>query len=687
MEPNLRAEKNKDNYLKGIQAVLPKRAALAERSEAHASRVKGSIEAKEEKIKDLETEMEVVKKASDKAKQAMPTLKRDKTAIERAMENAPADVDFAAFNERTRETTRLMRDIDDRREQIRNEIGSIGQHIRQHEETINRAENERASLNTQAGQQANKLRFVSKDAHKAWEWIQQHQDRFRDEIYGPPIVTCSVKDPHNAAAVESALGRGEMIAFTATSLEDYRTLADILHDELRLDQVNIRQSSRSLDSFRPPMSAAERDQYGLDGWMLDLLEGPEPVLAMLCDNRAIHATAFASRELTNASLDALKGPRSPISSWVTPTQTFRVARRREYGDNAVSVRTSALKRAQFFTETSTSNTEDPELEGRVASAQQAIEELTEQKRTLQMEDRSKAERRQEVQHEEKEIREEKAQKQAALAEFQALPTRLQKVQEKLDDAQKKIESVAETRRKVTQRGDQLTLERGQLAIDYANAVNSLRDLIVSHMEAQILEVEAKNDLEKLKERTQDEKRQLDDRRLQVKQLEAIRQKAKDEGVILQRVCRDIGDAIAADELLSAVNEEIEDWDPAKLELEIESMHAKLEMNDGAGGQQIMRQFEERGKRIAELIERRDAVGGGLTELDRDIARIKDEWEPRLDELVGKISGAFAENFGKIQCAGEVSVHKDEDFELWSILIKVKFRYAYIPNLLVHMITS
>ena len=65
----------------------------------------------------------------------------------------------------------------------------------------------------------------------------------------------------------------------------------------------------------------------------------------------------------------------------------------------------------------------------------------------------------------------------------------------------------------------------------------------------------------------------------------------------------------------------------------------------------------------------------LKSLDNEIKEVKEQWEPQLDELISHISDAFADNFSKIQCAGEVGVHKDEDFELWAIQIKVKFRYV------------
>ncbi|KAK3066961.1 Structural maintenance of chromosomes protein 5 [Teratosphaeriaceae sp. CCFEE 6253] len=193
------------------------------------------------------------------------------------------------------------------------------------------------------------------------------------------------------------------------------------------------------------------------------------------------------------------------------------------------------------------------------------------------------------------------------------------------------------------------------------------------MEAQILAIEAKNDLEKLKARTMEERQQLEDCARRVRQLEAVRQRARDDGVRLRTECERVGALFGVDELLARINEEIDEWDPEKLELEIESMHARLEMNEGAGGAQMLKAFEDRQVRITELITKRDEASAALEDLDGEITTIRDQWEPSLDRLIVEISEAFAENFTKIQCAGEVSVHKDEDFEAWAIQIKVKFR--------------
>ncbi|KAK3612925.1 Structural maintenance of chromosomes protein 5, partial [Elasticomyces elasticus] len=341
---------------------------------------------------------------------------------------------------------------------------------------IEQAEAEKASLNTQAGQQVNKLKRASPEAHRAWEWIQKHPERFQGEIYGPPRVSCSAKDPRSARQVESALGEGEMIAFTATSRDDYR--------ELGKGAVHGRAA--------PLLS--------LKGWILDLIEGSEAVLAMLCDNRRIHATGYTTRDqLGNAAVVALKGPQSPITSWVTGTESFQVSPRREYGEHATSMLANQLGQVRYFTDVSAAQHENADMEARVEAAQRAIEEYQQTKAELSREFKAKAESRERLVQEDADIREEKNTKQKALSQSNALPTKSESAEDKLTEAREKINALGATRREIAGRGDRLTVERGQLAIDYGNAVAALRDLNVQHMEAQILAIEAKNDREKLKE--------------------------------------------------------------------------------------------------------------------------------------------------------------------------------------------
>ncbi|KAJ3289637.1 Structural maintenance of chromosomes protein 5 [Borealophlyctis nickersoniae] len=63
-----------------------------------------------------------------------------------------------------------------------------------------------------------------------------------------------------------------------------------------------------------------------------------------------------------------------------------------------------------------------------------------------------------------------------------------------------------------------------------------------------------------------------------------------------------------------------------------------------------------------------------TEIAGKIERVKNKWQPQLEELVAKISVSFSKAFDGIGCAGEVKLSPDpDDYDKWGIEIFVKFR--------------
>lgn len=110
-----------------------------------------------------------------------------------------------------------------------------------------------------------------------------------------------------------------------------------------------------------------------------------------------------------------------------------------------------------------------------------------------------------------------------------------------------------------------------------------------------------------------------------------------------------------------------------LEEEVQTITARLELiaesNPGA-----LKSYEKREEDMAKTREKIETHTADLEIRRGEIVDIRQQWEPQLDTLVKKISHAFAHNFEQIGCAGEVTVHKDEeDFDKWSIQISVRFR--------------
>lgn len=112
---------------------------------------------------------------------------------------------------------------------------------------------------------------------------------------------------------------------------------------------------------------------------------------------------------------------------------------------------------------------------------------------------------------------------------------------------------------------------------------------------------------------------------------------------------------------------------ADLEDEIQSVNARLEMMSG-GSAQAVRTFENREEQIRKT---KDSLEKHIADLEiaqTTIKEIRDPFETELDELITRISEAFAHNFEQIGCAGEVTVYKDDDdFNAWAIQISVRFR--------------
>ena len=186
-------------------------------------------------------------------------------------------------------------------------------------------------------------------------------------------------------------------------------------------------------------------------------------------------------------------------------------------------------------------------------------------------------------------------------------------------------------------------------------------------------IEATSDFEVLRERNSSVEELLVDQRRQVDSL------AK-ETEALQRTARALLDKCT--QLMTGVDDELRNFLAAlpasqtteQLENEIESEKARLElMHEGNGG--VIKEYEQRQKRIDALTTRLEQIKNALSELEDKIKEIRDQWEPELDSLIGKISNSFSLNMEQINCAGEVGVHKDEDFDQWAIQIRVKFRYT------------
>jgi hypothetical protein len=222
---------------------------------------------------------------------------------------------------------------------------------------------------------------MSKDTATAWRWIQENQGEFEKEVYGPPLISCSIKDPRYIAAIESLMSRSEILAITAQSKGDLKRLNDQLYGTMGLGDITIRGVTESLaEHGPPPLSASQLQQFGLDGWALDYIDGPEPVLSMLCGSKAINKSAVSLRDIPEEQHNRLL--QTQCRCWVVGNHCYRTAIRAEYGSQAASTSTRAVGTPRFWTDQPVDSSAKREIQERLDALNQGFAALREQVRPL-----------------------------------------------------------------------------------------------------------------------------------------------------------------------------------------------------------------------------------------------------------------------------------------------------------------
>jgi structural maintenance of chromosomes protein 5 len=604
--------------------------------------------------------------------------------------------------------THLQAELNGRRRQIGDAAQDINDQLKDLKHRGQTKVNEKsanqdrlAGLDTQSGQQEHKLQQLSRDSYQAWKWIQAHQDQFEHKIYGPPLIECSLKDPKYANAIESLFQENDFKAFTAQSRNDFYTLQRILNREMKLQDVSLRVcSNSSMDQYQAPLSNVDLRSCGMQGWAIDFLNGPDVVLAMLCGEKFLHATAISLGDISQEQFNHLEN--SNVRSWVVNGTLFQAVRRREYGAAGNSTRTRALREARIWT----NRPIDPaakellqqrirETESDIAVIKEEMTNLAEQRRELAAENKANLE-------ETESLKADKEAKQRALTIFKALPTKLDQEEQKLAAISEYLEGVRGRLENIQKDWDKVLLEKVQIAIKYSEVVAEFRKTHDGLLELEMQHLEAKSDFETLKARNEHVQATLKAKQDEEKAAaeEAIREAAKAKEFIIhvKRL------AAEAEDLAEAGDPALTDYLAAfgrksadELEADIESEKAKLELTH-EGNSNIIKEFEDRQKRIDMLHKDLQKFTEQSEEVQSAIKEIREQWEPELDALIAKISDAFSDSFARIGCAGQVTVFKASssdkddagnvdggnlsdqpagsdglDFANWAIHISVKFR--------------
>lgn len=216
------------------------------------------------------------------------------------------------------------------------------------------------------------------------------------------------------------------------------------------------------------------------------------------------------------------------------------------------------------------------------------------------------------------------------------------------------------------------LEKADFAFRFKDYLARLRTTHDELLEAEVWLLEATSDVETLKIRNEEIRLQLHEAEVTAKQAskdcEVAKERAKRLLVLIERFRSGFDEA--EEEIVSDMAQQYNTED--KIDAQIAAEEAFLESNF-TSNPNAKKEYDKYQANIAKLEQSIGESTGKLEKYAAEITTVKAAWEPALDDLVSKISEAFSYNFQQIGCAGEVSVHKDDDFDDWTLEIKVRFR--------------
>ena len=214
-----------------------------------------------------------------------------------------------------------------------------------------------------------------------------------------------------------------------------------------------------------------------------------------------------------------------------------------------------------------------------------------------------------------------------------------------------------------------------MVLQHHKQIIGIRKARQALLEAQVVLMEAESEVGILKAKNSEITQQLEEGKRVLQQIAA----ELDEQRNIAAEARTEALEILTEENTEELREKAEGKTVEDIDQAVQVEKAKLEVIH-ANNPAALEEYERYAARIERERANQARHETKMAELNEQIHNIKGQWEPRLDQLVSQINDAFSYNFEQISCAGEVGVHKDEDFEKWAIEIRVKFRYVQsIPS--------
>ncbi|ODV63523.1 DNA repair ATPase SMC5 [Ascoidea rubescens DSM 1968] len=513
---------------------------------------------------------------------------------------------------------------------------------------------------------------------KAVLYYRANLNRFKGFIFEPPILSMNVTDQRYSIYLQEVIDSYTQIAMTAKDQQTYNKLSFEFYDD---QKINVPFKYLSNSSITRNYTTEQLGSFGFDGYAVDFINGPDEVVQMLCEQSFLNDIPISLRNLSTKQLEFLK----------KKDQNGRIRFRKFIaGDYLYALRISRYGSRQVIYTTNRINRKRNSLFDSSGITQEQRSTITE---NINDNKRKVLELGQQIANIKENLKIKGSEYDNFNSNFEAYKSKLNEysnqkkihisLEEKTKKFQKKVEELREIAEKdftpkiieienFGKKYKKMKLKKINEMAKFVFKINELNFLKLKINMKIIEQTNKKLTIENLMEDFQKTKRKLEN------QLEiAKKEYAKAKNIDYIRKIKEQTNTYTDEEKsklgeLAEKYQKEENMTEVKIQNIIKGIESEISMLGDASSSSIekLRKVENDIKILSKEIPGLEKEHKKLC--DR-IKNLRDDWEPKLDELIQHISRKFAKGFRSVGSAGEICINKKANFKDWRLEILVKFR--------------
>lgn len=657
---------------------------LALKIEERKEKVRSAVESLQDDQAKLYT-LETRKKSQEESK---VKLQQKISSLEKFFQSYPTPdhQDLVRLQESARQLREEIQRNQDEADQSRQDMEQIEEkghilrsNLRSHNDKLNR-------LNSVLSQ---KLDYLSRnesklggDTAKAAEFILRNKNLFEREVHLPPVISVKFKDQRCLPQISANINRNNMFTFTCESRKDYQTFTKIIIDEKNWN-VNVAEYEATrktrVEDHVVPCERNKLSELGLDGFIIDLLEGPMPVLNMLCHKSNIQAMPYAAGLINKRQKQQLINAKDqtgePLFRRFVDSKTLGVVIKSRYGARLTSCRENMLAQPPGYMSSSSNSSSDEVIKRVKVQIQQIEREINVVDDQLSLARSAYGEIESEVTAAKNKLQENNH-RQREFKEMSHKYDRYKVIQESTEQELAELvtsgakyeEDIKKADANIEKHFNNITLSTGKL-------IEATQSLVAKQKEYQKRMIETmacENEVNiygklgtELMNGKEKEMAQINEK---VEKLHQQMREMKQEVKKVRETC-----SVEEKNGIEALYNNVE-YTLDILDRETSKVKATLELSQTGGEEATLARYTKQARDIEELSRIVSEAGTASEQYLSEITRLRAAWEPELHSIVSRVSHEFSNAFKLIKCRGEVKLgNTDKGFKDWTMDIMVSFR--------------